>query len=227
MFAHNAVAGRLRGKRLLLSHRFRCFPSLTATVEDDDEASTRPMLEFSNARLSYPSATSSSSLRKAFVTEPFSFAIRATDLTNEDPRRRQGGYALLGRNGTGKTLLGKALIATTKNINWGETSSSTTTYKANVFVRDGHLTVPASSKWHSRAVAHVSFHSHQEMLQERDSKSGETLTAFKAIAIAGGAPGKLSPAAQFLVSIIASDRRYIVNGRNSQSLVDPGLVTTT
>lgn len=161
--------------------------------------SSTPLLEFSNVRLSYNDEMSSSSPSSTttFATQPFCWPIHPPDLTNDNLLERQGGYALLGRNGTAKSLLGLSLMATTQNINLREKEEDDP--KNNPFVLDGSLSIPSTSRWHSRAVAHVSFHSHQELLQERDEKTGESLTAFKAITTAGGAPGKLSPAAQFLV----------------------------
>jgi molybdate transport system ATP-binding protein len=119
-----------------------------------------------------------------------------------DPANRQGGYAMLGRNASAKSLVGLSLMATTENVDLRETSFVTATKNKNPYLYDGHLTIhlsTASQRWHARAVAHVSFQSHQGLLAERDDKTGDYLTAFQAIATAGGTPGKLNPAAQFLV----------------------------
>ncbi|KAL3917845.1 MAG: hypothetical protein SGILL_004521, partial [Bacillariaceae sp.] len=109
-----------------------------------------------------------------------------------------GGYATLGRNGTGKSLLGQAIMATVDNIDLSKSAESSETIN-NSYISEGSLRIPPTSRWHSRAVAHVSFDSHRELLQEMDDKTNDHITAFKAIATASGAPGKLNPAAQFLV----------------------------
>jgi molybdate transport system ATP-binding protein len=59
------------------------------------------------------------------------------------------------------------------------------------------MTTP--DRWYAQSVATVSFDSHVDLLNRVDPKTGRPLTAFRAIAEAGGAPGKLGPAAQFLV----------------------------
>lgn len=103
---------------------------------------------------------------------------------------------MLGRNASAKSLVALS-------IDLREASPQSSMTNMNPYLQEGYLTIPSSTsspqRWHSRAVAHVSFHSHQDLLAERDDKTGDYLTAFKAIATAGGAPGKLNPAAQFLV----------------------------
>jgi molybdate transport system ATP-binding protein len=217
----SSVSRRIPTEWLLphqLLTRHRCCSSFVQQFEEEETQSTTtvtslpssplsspPLLEFSNARLSYgnklslsPSTSSSSSC----ITPPISWSIYPPNWTHDDTSKRKGGYALLGRNASGKSLIGLSLVATTQNINVQDTSSSPpqvppSTNKGNPYLQDGKLTV--SERWHSRAVAHVSFHSHQGLLTERDDKTGDYLTAFKAIATASGAPGKLNPAAQFLV----------------------------
>jgi molybdate transport system ATP-binding protein len=170
-------------------HRFSSSVAATAaaSIDEDDEfqkdhrPTTPPLLEFRKARLAYP--------RSKVSSKPFDFAIHPPDLKTD---ARQGGYAVLGRNGSGKSLLGAALRATVDGVDLSKSGGN----HNNPYVVDGTLTF---SRWHSRAVAHVSFDSHRELLRERDEKTGEHVTAFKAIAAAGGAPGKLNPAAQFLV----------------------------
>jgi molybdate transport system ATP-binding protein len=197
----------------VLSRRRRFFSSLvddedtmttttltTATSSTSSQLLSPPLLEFFNARLSYGNKLSSATAVSSHITPPISWSIYPPNWTHDDRTKRQGGYALLGRNASAKSLVGLSLMATTKNINLREKSpqSSTTAGTKNPYLQEGYLTM-SSQRWHSRAVAHVSFHSHQELLAERDEKTGEPLTAFKAIATAGGAPGKLNPAAQFLV----------------------------
>ncbi|KAG7374589.1 molybdenum ABC transporter ATP-binding protein [Nitzschia inconspicua] len=198
----------------VLSQSFLCLKfstSAAASISEDNETSisstqfpsTPPLLQFSKARLSYISTNDNPYSR--FATEPFSWSIHPPNLTHDNPLDRQGGYALLGRNGTAKSLLGLSLMATTQTVNLRERLDEQQQQQQqrrntqNPYLIEGDLSIPSGSRWHSRAVAHVSFHSHQELLEERDEKTGEHLTAFKAIATAGGAPGKLNPAAQFLV----------------------------
>ena len=200
----------IRPKRLLpqtssrrIQHNF--FSSAAATVgsanahsddDDDDVAYLPPLLEFSRARLQYPSSTLSTQQQQRQQT--FDFPIYAPDLKASP---KQGGYAVLGRNGSGKSLLGAALRATADNVDLSRQSDNSQgkNDNKNPYVTSGTLSIPTASRWHSRAVAHVSFDSHRELLQETDDKTGDHVTAFKAIATAGGAPGKLNAAAQFLV----------------------------
>jgi molybdate transport system ATP-binding protein len=219
----SSVTRRISIKRLLPQKvllRGGCFSSVVDDIDEETQATTDrrklssvqlsspPLLEFSNARLSYgnnlSSSTALSSLSSSsyYTTPSISWSIYPPNLTHDDPSQRQGGYAMLGRNASAKSLVGLSLMATTQNFNLQETSSplsSSTTKNKNLYIQKGCLTVHAFQRWHSRAVAYVSFHSHQELLSERDDKTGDYLTAFKAIATAGGAPGKLNAAAQFLV----------------------------
>ena len=134
---------------------------------------------------------------------------------------RKGGIAIIGKNGSGKTLLGKAIIAA------GDAASVNDPFPPNPYVLSGSVGMPLresvasdsdssrenrhllgraggptrrrSSQKSTYTVAHVSFDSHRRLLEERDEKTGEAMTAFKAIASAGHAPGRLNPAARFLV----------------------------
>ncbi|KAL3937922.1 MAG: hypothetical protein SGARI_001945 [Bacillariaceae sp.] len=191
---------KLLPKRPLLSgakryqHSFSSATSAAIGDSDDDVELPPYLLRFSNARLQYPST------HDATVTttqqQPFDFPIYPPDLKSAP---KQGGYAVLGRNGSGKSLLGAALRATVDSVDLSQSGGDDKDTSSNPYVASGALHIPSTSRWHSRAVAHVSFDSHRELLQEKDDKTKDHITAFKAIATAGGAPGKLNPAAQFLV----------------------------
>jgi len=137
------------------------------------------------------------------------------DPVNNGEEDRKGGIAILGKNGSGKTLLGKAMIAA---------GDSTKTDSSNRYVLSGSVDMPLAndrtatfaldrkdrhllgragrtvrSPSRSTTVAHVSFDSHRKLLEDIDEKSGDSVTVFKAIASVGNAPGRLNPAARFLV----------------------------
>ena len=82
-----------------------------------------------------------------------------------------GGHALLGANSTGKTLITHA-IASQDPLQY----------------LDGTGTFQTADRWHSRVISHVSFASHQQLVEEGG-------TASKAISQGGN----LNKAAQFLV----------------------------
>jgi molybdate transport system ATP-binding protein len=82
-----------------------------------------------------------------------------------------GGHALLGANSTGKTLITQAIAS-----------------KDPLQYLDDNGTFQTADRWHSRAISHVSFASHQQLVQEGG-------TASKAISQGGN----LTKAAQFLV----------------------------
>jgi molybdate transport system ATP-binding protein len=207
--------------RCCCCRRHHCSLSVTSSSTEDDISdnertetettlsshpmSVPPLIGLFNAQLSYPWS-------KRFVTQPIHWQIYPPDWTLENSKRRpqqqpppqqnrprQGGYAIVGRNGSGKSLLGQALVASGRSSHQQDNNdNSNDNNNDNPFLVGGTMVTP-SRGWHARAVAHVSFDSHQELLQERDEKTGQDWTAFKAIATAGGAPGKLNPAAQFLV----------------------------
>eukprot|EP00533_Pseudo-nitzschia_delicatissima_P005430 CAMPEP_0116105574 /NCGR_PEP_ID=MMETSP0327-20121206/15116_1 /TAXON_ID=44447 /ORGANISM="Pseudo-nitzschia delicatissima, Strain B596" /LENGTH=693 /DNA_ID=CAMNT_0003598011 /DNA_START=197 /DNA_END=2275 /DNA_ORIENTATION=+ len=189
-----------------------------------------PLVQFSNARLAYPKDginedSESSSDQKASVSataelylENYSILLPDwNDPANDDGNgnKSKGGIAIVGKNGSGKTLLGKAIIAA---------EDSSRIDSSNPYIVSGSVDMPLKDKQNvastfnrkdrhllgrggrttqssprSTTVAHVSFDSHRKLLEDRDEKSGDSVTAFKAIATAGHAPGRLNPAARFLV----------------------------
>jgi len=194
-------------------------------MESEETKKPPPYVKFTNARLAYPVTVQASSSSLGFQTAPINLDIFPSNLNpnsnksrsktnnnHESGPQRQGGYALLGPNGSGKSLLGQALKATASmaaSQRSGNDDNNTNRVE-NPFLFNSHtndgdgvagrIETLAKRQWHSLAVAQVSFDSHQELLHLRDPKHpDEPLTAFKAIAMAGGAPGKLNKAAQFLV----------------------------
>jgi len=194
-------------------------------------------VQFSNARLAYPEnnddtgiwsddtrnessnkETTNSKESSRFYLENFSVSVPHWKEDTNKLYHRRGGIAIVGTNGSGKTLLGKAIIAEASRINnkigsnnpyvasgtiemplleeqqQQQQRSSMTPAKKN----HRHLRAnPSRSSNAAAAAAIVSFDSHRKLLQERDDKTGEVVTAFKAIATSGHA--KLNPAARFLV----------------------------
>ena len=161
--------------------------------------------------------------------------------TSDNSSRRRGGYAIIGKNGCGKTLFAKSLIAEAAEASEAADGSDNgnNDSNSNPYVRSGQITINSSDNGNSDnnnsnnkyrhlrpthplrlkeeaktkttssssskiKIAHVSFDSHRQLLEERDesknsSNNNSSITAFKAIAKVGNAPGKLNKAAQFLV----------------------------
>ena len=114
-------------------------------------------------------------LRSALLGWPGSGAAsRTIDLTLQPASA--GGHVLLGRNGAGKTLLGSALV------------NATETDGGSGWVHGGSL--ERREGWSARSVSHVSFESHEALLDEGGS-------VYRALGVPPGAtPNK---AAQFLI----------------------------
>ena len=129
-------------------------------------------MTFRQVSLQYPDSSSASSVPETPI-----------DLLIHPPS--DGGHVLLGPNGCGKSLLLQAIASYQHSK---DASSEVDNNNKNPYIRDGELEITADGIWHSRAVAHVSFSSHQELLREGG-------TASKAISEGGN----LSKAAQFLV----------------------------
>lgn len=189
----------------------------TLSATSSPENSSTPLVRFSNARLAYPKedANENSNDSSNFILKDLDITLPDWKDDGDDQSNRKGGIAIIGRNGSGKTLLGKAIIAA------GSSSGST----SNPYLSSGSLEMPLKeqqknaasalarkdrhllgragrstpSPSRSTTVAHVSFDSHRKLLEDRDKKSGDSVTAFKAIASVGNAPGRLNPAARFLV----------------------------
>jgi molybdate transport system ATP-binding protein len=161
--------------------------------EDDDLADQpRKLVEFRRAKLFYPSlmdATTDDESAIATLTTTTRLSSSPTvvvDLSILDPTSTRGGHALLGRNAMGKSLIGQAIVA--RGYHKSDNGKGV--------VIQGEWELPPH--WGSESiqtdttsgeVAHVSFDSHQALLQEGG-------TTFKAIA--SGA-GRLNKAAQFLI----------------------------
>ena len=221
----------LRFKNVATATRFRprISPQRRNIREFTTSKSSTPLVRFSNARLAYPkddvhenSCNTSSTAQQSSPNATSDFFLHDFDITLPDWKDsdklegdRKGGIAIIGKNGSGKTLLGKAIIA-------AGSSSGTT---SNPYLASGSLEMPlrdeqkaagsalarkdrhllgragrsTPSPSRSTTVAHVSFDSHRKLLEDIDEKSGESVTAFKAIASVGNAPGRLNAAARFLV----------------------------
>jgi len=189
------------------------------------EKSEIPLVQFSNAKLSY--SEKDSTLLSSEQPYLNSFSILLPDWKDPESVKRKeggnncrGGIAIVGGNGSGKTLLGKAIIAAgaatrrdsipaNPYVVSGSVAMPLRDHREKVAsaasMKDRHLlgragrTTQRSSNSNNTSVAQVSFDSHRDILEEKDEKTGEIVTAFKAIASAGNAPGRLNPAARFLV----------------------------
>jgi molybdate transport system ATP-binding protein len=127
--------------------------STSSAAASGDNESGQCLVEMKSAVLTYPGSSTK---------------LGPWDLSIYNPSR--GGHALLGRNGSGKSLISNALVR-----NGG-----------NGFLEAGHFAT--EQPWRSNSIARVSFESHEELLQK-----GGTVSK----AIADG--GNLTKAAQFLV----------------------------
>jgi molybdate transport system ATP-binding protein len=135
--------------------------SSTAAATVEDNSQEPPLLELRQARLGYPGGAS----RQQPLTPPIDLIIAPPS---------QGGHALLGRNGSGKSLIGQTIVSR------GHAD----------YLQEGLFLTGRDKNWqYSNAIAHVSFDSHQELLNQGDS-------TYKAIT---GGGGNLTKAAQFLV----------------------------
>ena len=157
----------LRRGRIALKS-FQSLSTATASISPDEEAHTLPppLISFENATLAFPEDQKS--------------GHRRWSMKIQNPSA--GGHAVLGRNGTGKSLLSSTLANHTPPI------EDDNPYN-NPYIRDGSF-ITSIHPWYSSTVAHVSFESHQALLAEGG-------TAYKAIT--GSGRGLLSKAAQFLV----------------------------
>jgi ABC-type molybdenum transport system ATPase subunit/photorepair protein PhrA len=117
------------------------------------------LLELDHVVLSYPNSTKT-------TLGPLNFTI---------VHPSSGGHALFGKNGSGKSLLAYTLASLEKENR-----------QESKYLRSGSYST--EDRWHSRAIAKVSFQSHEELL-----KQGGTVSK----AISDG--GNLSKAAKFLI----------------------------
>ncbi len=128
----------------------------TLPVEKDNDQRQR-LIEFRGMRLRYPMSQE--------TTPPINLTILCPST---------GGHALLGRNSSGKSLVGQTIVARGDQAYWQD---------------EGNGSIYIPPKWMSNAVAHVSFDSHQDLLKEGG-------TTYRAIC---GGNGTLNKAAQFLI----------------------------
>lgn len=148
--------------------------SSVSTTPASRESEDSSLIEIRGARLGYPQSQQP-------LTPPIHLTI--------DPPSF-GGHVLLGRNGSGKSLVGKTIVS------GGHFD----------YVKEGEFAITAP-KWHSQAIAHVSFESHQELLEQGG-------TTYKAISEGGN----LNKAAQFLIvrfglySLLPRDVRTLSTG---------------
>ena len=159
-------SGRKKATSPLLSKAVRF--SLRATHDNAERRQEESsLLVLDKAVLSYPSTSpDGSSTSPPRRHGPWSLTIASPQANGKG-----GGHALLGRNGTGKSLLSQALI------HHGGSPD---------FVKSGTLTT--AQPWHSNAIAYVSFESHEAVV----TKGGSVYQT-----VADG--GNLTKAAQFLV----------------------------
>jgi molybdate transport system ATP-binding protein len=191
----------------------------SSVVVDDDPS--RPLVSLNPHTIrTYPTTTSTSTSTNTSTSDnnhkdnqgplllSFQFNPKATLAI---AYARHGGHVLLGRNGSGKSLISNAIaegfLQFHRSNNQQKQSSSAKESAAREAESSAAAATNTSSPmtmtfsddqvWHAQAVAHVSFESHQELLSLRDEHhDGQTpVTVQKAIA-QGGA---LNKAAQFLV----------------------------
>eukprot|EP00934_Nitzschia_sp_Nitz4_P006680 Nitzschia sp. Nitz4//scaffold141_size107518//33151//34764//NITZ4_004272-RA/size107518-processed-gene-0.131-mRNA-1//-1//CDS//3329536276//6670//frame0 len=133
--------------------------SLSSSGAVEESPAPEALLQLVDARLGYPSQPA--------VTPPINLTIA---------KPTYGGHALLGRNDTGKSLIGQTIVSR----------------GSSDYLKEGQHLVPATG-WMSNAVAHVSFDSHKQLLQEK--RKSEHITTYRAISQGGN----LNKAAQFLI----------------------------
>lgn len=148
--------------------------SLLTKTDDDD----RKLVHFQGTtRLSYPQADT-----EQLAENPKAFELVLKDFAISKPERKGGGHLLLGRNGSGKSLLVDFLTNPDK---YGDALSSSSSSHS---LADGENHTASSYD-----VTSVSFDSHKQLLEENpDSSVYRILTE-------DGFGGTLSKAAQYLV----------------------------
>lgn len=102
-----------------------------------------------------------------------------------------GGHVVLGRNGSGKTLLSRSLIHTLENESDNDSPNHDTN---NPFLHSGSLHINKEREDTNRLhhfLSHVSFESHSQLLLKKN-----TTTVHRALIPSGG--NRLSPTAKFL-----------------------------
>lgn len=157
------------GRSRARSHGF----STTASDDDNVDASTRPLIELKGARLTYPNRTARTSTSTSSGTPP----PPLIDFVVHPPTA--GGHVILGRNGKNKTLLSQVLVNPVEYLAEGTFSTQLRSETSN---EPGRMRRPPD-------VAHVSFQSHEALLEEGGTTSK---------AILGQQGGTLTGAARFL-----------------------------
>jgi len=168
--------------------------SVYTSPEDDCQEDERPplLVALDHVQLQYPNSTDTMHLN-LHITHP-----------------DEGGHVLLARNGTGKSLISSALVAgfqmyrdelkreQQQQQQQSSSSSSSSALPSNLnaedYFKSGQLTLNQDIMWHGQAMGHVSFESHEALLNQIDDKTGKPFTVRKAIS-----SGTLSKAAQFLI----------------------------
>jgi molybdate transport system ATP-binding protein len=168
---HSCISSSCRSKLQAPRNHARAHSfSTTGTNKDvdnvDANASTRPLIELKGALLSYPNRTTPSQAIPPLI-----------DFVVHPPTA--GGHVILGRNGKNKTLLSQVLV---KPQEYLEEGAYTTQLRSEATIEPGRMRQPPD-------VAHVSFQSHEALLDEGGTTSK---------AILGQQGGTLTGAARFL-----------------------------
>mmetsp|Transcript_20788 Transcript_20788/g.34265 ORF Transcript_20788/g.34265 Transcript_20788/m.34265 type:complete len:615 (+) Transcript_20788:67-1911(+) len=179
----------------LTSFRRRLLSSCSTSDVIDEKLTTQsiisPLVRFESARLQYPSVVSASDfdhglnddIEEIKKLNPFDLNI----FPNLECGSGGGGHVVLGKNGSGKTLLSQTLINSLNNDKSELQSSSIRSGSVEINkTRDDSIN--RSHRW----LTHVSFESHSELLLNEN-----TTTVHRALIPGGG--NRLSPTAKFLV----------------------------
>jgi len=174
--------------------------SSTCTVDVIEGSSTQtiiipPLIRLEAARLQYPSIITGNDFDHGLnddINEIVSYRsiLDSFDLNifpNLECGSGGGGHVVLGKNGSGKTLLSQTLINSYNNQNNAEHQSSLHSGSIEI-----NKTRDCSINRNHRWLTHVSFESHSELLLNENST-----TVHRALIPGGG--NRLSPTAKFLV----------------------------
>jgi molybdate transport system ATP-binding protein len=167
--------------------------TLYVSPEEDqgvDNSSSAPPLVSLNPTtiLTYPTTSDKKNNKRPLFQLKASLAIA---------HARQGGHVILGRNGSGKSLISNAIAQgfQVHRAQQSSSSSSSPTESTRLWLSDDSpMTFSDDQVWHGQAVAHVSFESHEELVALRD-EHGHPITVQKAITQGG----TLNKAAKFLI----------------------------
>jgi molybdate transport system ATP-binding protein len=174
----SSSCARLKGPWIHARSRSHGFSTTNTNIKNDidsvdaDASITRPLIELKGARLSYPSRGSTSTSTSSSKPSP-----PVIDFVVHPPTA--GGHVILGRNGKNKTLLSQVLV---KPGNYLEEGTFSTQLRSEATIEPGRMRQPPD-------VAHVSFQSHEALLEEGGTTSK---------AILGQQGGTLTGAARFL-----------------------------